>query len=528
MSLSPRMTNDAKLKLLNENYDKLKGLEALYLEYKDAKTNISSLAAEIEQLKTAVDESSRQDLEKMLELAQQKLALKSDEIKKHGLDACVFKSAREFVSVANQLDDAAMEGIAREYMNQTMTSFSIVKQTAEQLFSKKFSTQHVKLVKIKKEVETALQEVKASHIIQQEYKERIIAELGDILLNQITLYENEDHIAVVLDAEYADTVETQINTRQAYVPLSAQTKEGQIACLFYECSKYALSKVITETDYGMCIVKECINSLAGTSSSVANPDEWILDVVMKKLIEISKNRETLLASMNFDSDIIGSGVFSMSYTILKNCLQRCGESLSLRQEKAKKIARGCSEKYFKCNECKNVKALFVQLAEMRDFIESSYAREYCGDLATRMEDIRAKIAHACSRINLDLHATLISNKAYLAGVVHEFGVCVQMITHHHDSHLLKVAFFDAFYSTILGQVFVFSAWDAVSLAALIELLEYAISQGLYEKNVEETRGFYKLNEFLDLLKGASPVNGAKYLTVEEHDKMAAILATIQK
>ena len=267
------------------------------------------------------------------------------------------------------------------FLNSLLISFKIKNIDVTSIFD--ISSQHLfyKIVKIDVDIEKLLKLVK-----NMSFYNDIINRLGEILKTEIQstipcdidIFANESAIFLILpyrqennatDESFYDVKSFNYKNFKRIEFTTLKFQQEHLSDILMLVLKKNLEKMLFKNDCTMNAIRNCNSKFLNTNFYVADIDEWVVDIVMKRFTNITKNKD-FNDVQPFDNNISGKYI-SVQYYLVLNGIKTIEKTNSIRKEKAKVVQSKLFSRFFDINSCNNLKDLFVLYSDISHFLKSS-------------------------------------------------------------------------------------------------------------------------------------------------------------
>lgn len=438
-------------------FEELKGLESISKIYLDSKKEINALANEIESLKREKNSIDIQSIDNEIRDAENELETVLKEIECSRLLSNVCLSVGELEKLFEEVSDepTCLEK-SIEFMKNLVVGFTLSSQAVSTLFHVLDEEDFYSVVRIDKDIERLLELIKEREFYKSalsEFRNMMRLELRDTVPFDLQLFTTKKYIFIVFPSNEDGIVQDQLfvenPTRSSFGDLFSDFTLA-ISCIILML-KDNLSKAIIQDNYSPVDIVENNRKLENTDFYIKNVDEWIIDVVMKHVISVSKKKRVSSEIVSMGDPVTGKCV-SEDYFLILRCLRFIEESASKRREKAADVFNRSILKFFSLGNCTTTRDYFVMYSDLTHFIKKHRDFVYSEDLSKVREETFYKILDASTVVDFDLSLSALMLKAKVKQLQLEFEENVSDFISEQTQKFFKIQFFERLYDTFISFV----------------------------------------------------------------------------
>ena len=236
--------------------------------------------------------------------------------------------------------------------------------------------------------------------------------------------------------------------------------------------------------------------LKDTPFYISDIQEWVLDIVMKESINISKSEVDSENVIETNDPKLGKFI-SEAYSKLLKLHRLLLISSSKRKEKAMSMFNKCILKFFNSERCLYLKDLFVLYSDISHFIKKHDDFEYIEQLGTIREEVFYKILKQSTVLDIDLDLSNLMLKARIKQKEFDFEELLVSFVSVQTQKFFKIQFFEKLFESFASLVIKPKKINEKDKSTLKELAQYLIDIS-YEidskliNNLEKISSIYKV------------------------------------
>lgn len=483
-------------------FEELRCLESISKIYLDSKREISILADEIESLKREKNSIDTQSIDDRIRDAENELGtvLKDLECSKLLNNVCL--SVGELKKLFGEVsDDLTCLEKSVEFMRNLVIGFVLSSQAVSLFFNVFGEEDSYSVVKIDKDIERLLEMIREREFYKSalsEFRNMMKLELKATTPFDLELFTTKKHIFIVFPSK------EEVSQDQLFVEDVARSSFGRLfsdftltmSCILLML-KDNLSKAIVRDDYSLIDIVENNRKLENTDFYIKNVDEWIIDVVMKHVISVSRQKRVSCGVVPIEDPVSGKHV-SEDYFLVLRCLRFIEGSASKRKGKAMDVFSRSILKFFSSENCMTIRDYFVMYSDLTHFVKKHEEFIYFEDLSKAREETFYKILDVSTVVDFDLSLSVLMLKAKIKQLQFEFEEDVRDFISEQTQEFFRIQFFERLYDSFIAFVLKPKKYSDNEKNTLKELAQYLldISYGIESECIFNFRRVASLCEML--------------------------------
>lgn len=438
-------------------FEELKGLESISKIYLDSKREIKALADEIESLRRERDSIDTRPIDDEISRTENELEMVVKEIECSRLLSNVCLSVNDLKRFFDEISDSptCLEKSV-EFMRNLVVEFTLGSQAVSSLFDVTGEEEFYSVLKIDKDIEKLLELIRTRDFYKSalcEFRNMMKLELRNTVPFDIQIFTSRKHIFMVYPNDeggaFQDDPFSEDVSRCSFEDLFANFP------LATSCTalmlKENLSRAIIQDNYSPIDIAENNRKLANTDFYIKNVDEWVIDVVMRYVISISK-KEKVSGEVVPLEDPVSGRLVSEDYFFILRCLKFIENSQSKRRNKAMDVFSRSMLKFFDLGKCAAVKDYFVMYSSLTHFVKRYKEFVYLEDLIRLREEAFHKILDISTAIEIDLGLSVLMLKAKIKQLQFEFDEHVTEFISKQARKFFRIQFFERLYNGFISFV----------------------------------------------------------------------------
>lgn len=438
---------------IKQLYEEIKDLKEIILNYNENKNFVNKIALEIDQMKEERQKIDLLSLKQKISQLEREYGDVFREIDCFNMLSSVCLSIKDIKDLFKKIeDDDVCKAKCLEYLRNLIVSYTISNSQMQKHFSFQDEDEFYRIVKVNRDIEDLLKLAKSkpfSGEIKHEIKRMIKIEIESSIPSEIKVYFGGGYIYMIYpisgESKNEDIVLESIDKRTWNEAISLCPLFLNI---LLQCGKENLSLRTIKDELQKIDIEENNSAFKDTNLYIENVDEWILDLVVKNIIDISSNKDKFTEFSEIHDNISGLNI-SVSYDGIRKSLQILKNLNSTRMEKALVVIRKSLIKFFNISECSDKKDLFVFYSDITHCLKKINIGE-TQDLEKLRENSFYEIIKRFSTIQLDLSQPVLVLKAQIKCMHFDFTESVYLFVAGKNQLLFYLQFFENLYSNFIA------------------------------------------------------------------------------
>lgn len=504
-------------------YEEVKDFKELYKIYNQNKKEIDILANEIEQLKNERKSIDLISLKRKIKSLEEEYHQTFKEIDCFTMLSSVCITVDDLENVFKNIeDDSQCYEKCIGFLKNLIVSYNLSKSSLSKYFNVKNAEDYNRVIKVTKDVEVLLNLSKSRSFyknIEHELLKMIKEEFRGTVISEIELFTSEVNFFFIfalrndekddeIVCENADS--TTFNSEYKKYPLFFNH--------IFQVLKECLSIRLIDDQLSPVDVLESNKHFQDSQFHIKNTDEWILDVIVKRIAEIIKS-ERIFENIVEIHDGISGNFISGQYNVLKKCITLLKDVNSERKEKAYAIIKKSMIRFFNLSSSVTLMETFVFYSDITHFLKSFQV--FKNDALDRIrENSFYQIIEISTSLRLDLNQPCLVLKAKLKQQHYDFTEYIHQFISKNAWLLFHLQFFESLYSNYINFILQPKKYNDSEIKNLNELSKYILELS-YEFDKERIQNYNKIQNICQILNSSIRTiteeyeQGRIYLSKEE-------------
>lgn len=497
-----------KLERIKKLSQELLNFKEEVLYYKKTEKELRAIANEVDELRNkreAVDMASIKTQIEKLETEYEKVFREIDYANMR-TSVCLSLADLDVIFKNLKDDDACLTKCA-DFLKTLIVSFTISNETRENFFGiSQFEERGFIIIKINKDVERVLSLARTRTFyskVEFEFKTLVKREIHDNVPSDTFFYSGEYNLYLICPRKSLDSVEFDDVSFEKNVEVLAtgiSKISPKVSNIIFYILKDNLKGRMVDDNYSVQRIEENNMMLKDTDAWVSNINEWVLDLVMKKMISMCDNEKNDEEEDFIENENSQEGkLLTREYSKVLSCFKLFKTVVSNRKAKASNVFGKAILKFFNKRSDKDLKDQFSKFSDLTHFIKYEDDFEFLEFLCNERESLLLKIIRTSSIIDIDLEKTSLMIKSQLKGKCVDF---VENVDFFIDEKL-RLVFIDQFFRKLYENLLSFCLKPKKHTEAEKQHLAGAIEYGLdlsYEYGFSNTKEYEKLESFVQIIK----------------------------
>lgn len=436
-------------------YEEIKGLEFIVKMYYDTKREISELEESIESLKQTKKSLDLNSIVEEIGNLEENLQEINREIECRNLleNSCL--NIKDLKTILTSVTDSSTcQQKCLDFAKNLIVTFNISNGKAFEIFKIRKEEEFFTVLKMSREIEDLLQMIEGrsfQQTVTSEIQNALKLELTNTVPFDIICYTSESSIFLLYPSIEEENDEFLVKNIKETELSSIYSKFPKTFALIIPILKKNLARNLIEDQYTIEDVIINSNQLNETPFHILDVNEWVLDLIMKEIISISKSPIDTENLIEIEDQVSGKFISEKYSEILKlnRMLNICE---SKRKAKATGMFNKCILSYFNHSRCIYLKDLFLLYSELSHFIKRNENIENIEQLNNMREEIFYKILRESTLLEIDLDLSTLMLKAKIKQKQFDFEELLASFVSEKTHKFFKIQFFEKLYKNFIDLV----------------------------------------------------------------------------